>query len=78
MGVAVALDRLRGRGERDGLHPGQDVGHLKVEERHGSEEDALLAGFLAGVVALIDGDRARIRIAFSPLRAHRFRARNAP
>jgi len=58
MGVAVALDRLRRRGERDGLRAGQWVGLRDVEDRHRSEEDALLAGLLAIVVALLDGDGA--------------------
>ena len=53
--VAVALDRLCGGRERHGLHPGQRLGHRDVEDRHGAEEDALLARLLAGVVALLDG-----------------------
>jgi hypothetical protein len=55
--VAVAFDRLRRRGERDRLDAGKRVGHRDVEDRDGAEEDALFAGFLAGVVALFDGDR---------------------
>ena len=45
--VAVAGDRLRRRGERDGLLAGQRVGHADVEDRDGAEEDLLLAGLLA-------------------------------
>jgi hypothetical protein len=57
--VAVALDRLCGRRERHRLLPGQRFGHRDVEDRHGAEEDALLARLLAGVVALFDGDRGK-------------------
>ena len=45
--VAVAVDRLCGGRERDGLDAGQRVGHRDVEDRHGAEEDALLARVLA-------------------------------
>ena len=55
--VAVALDRLRRRGQRDGLGAGQRVGLRDVKDRHGAEEDPLLAGLLAVVVALLDRDR---------------------
>jgi hypothetical protein len=55
--VAVAGDRLRGRRERHGLLAGQRVGHRDVPHRHRAEEDFLLAGLVAFVVALLDGDR---------------------
>jgi hypothetical protein len=54
--VAVAGDRFCGRGERDGLPAGQRVGHRDVEDRDGAEEDLLLAGVLAVLVALLDGE----------------------
>ena len=54
--MAVAGDRLCGRGQRDGLLAGQRVGHRDVEDRDGAEEDLLLAGVLAVLVALLDGD----------------------
>jgi hypothetical protein len=56
LGVAVAFDRLRGRGERHGLHAGQWVGHRDVEDRDAAEEDPLGAGLLAMLVALFDRD----------------------
>jgi hypothetical protein len=56
VGVAVALDRLRRRGQRDRVHPGQDVRHLNVEDRDGPEEDAPLAGLVAGFVTLLHGN----------------------
>jgi hypothetical protein len=54
--VTVAGDRFCGRGERDGLPAGQRVGHRDVEDRDGAEEDLLLAGVLAVLVALLDGE----------------------
>src|SRR5215210_6124956 len=56
VGVAVALDRLCRRGERDRFGAGQRVGLRDVEDRHGAEEDALLARLLAVIVALLDRD----------------------
>jgi hypothetical protein len=56
MSVAVALDRLCRRGQRDGLGAGQRVGLGDVEHRHGAEEDALFAGLLVVVGALLDRD----------------------
>jgi hypothetical protein len=52
--VAVARDRLRRRRERDGLFPGQGVGHRDVPDGYGPEEDLPLAGLLAVIVALLD------------------------
>ena len=54
--VAVAGDRLRGRGQRDGLLAGQRVGAADVPHGHGLEEHALAAGLLAVLVAVLDGD----------------------
>jgi hypothetical protein len=54
--VSCARDRLRRRHQRDRLLPRQSVGHRDIEDRHGSEEHLLLAGLLAVLVALLDGD----------------------
>jgi hypothetical protein len=56
VGVTFAFDRLRRRHQRHGLRSGQRVAHPDVEDRDGPEEDALLAGLLSAVVALLDGD----------------------
>ncbi|HEX5900929.1 MAG TPA: hypothetical protein VFY32_16105, partial [Solirubrobacteraceae bacterium] len=54
--VRVAGDRLRRRGQRDGLLARQRVGATHVPHGHGPKEHALAAGLLTVLVAVPDGD----------------------
>src|SRR5215208_3846960 len=77
LGVAVALDRLRGRRERDRLHAGERIGHRDVKDRDAAEEDSLGAGLLAVVVALFDRDGGEDADRAPPLRTQRLSCRKA-
>lgn len=68
--MRAAGQRLTRRLERHRLDRRQGLGLGEPEHECGLEEHAPLAGLLALLVALLDGDGARILSAFSFLRTH--------
>jgi hypothetical protein len=77
VGVAVALDRVLGRGQRDGFGAGERVGHADIEHRDRAEVGRFSPVSSPVLSRCLMATGARIRIAVSPLRTQRLSARNA-